>query len=77
MTDTAQTRDFVPSIGRSGSPGRAGSAPRQGILRRLLDALYESRQRQAEREIAAILARSGGRLTDTTEREMTRRLMGR
>jgi hypothetical protein len=77
MTDAAQTRDFVPSIGRNGSPWRTGSAPRRGILRRLLDALYESRQRQAEREIAAILARSGGRLTDTTEREMTRRLMGR
>jgi hypothetical protein len=77
MADAAKTRDFGPSIGRSGSPWRTASAPRRGILRRLLDALYESRQRQAEREIAAILARSGGRLTDTTEREMTRRLMGR
>jgi hypothetical protein len=77
MTDAAQTRDFLPSIGRSGSPRRTRSAPRRGILQRLLDALYESRQRQAEREIGAILARSGGRLTDSTEREMARRLIGR
>ena len=49
-----------------------------GILRRifgaLLNAMHESRRRQAEREIAYFVARRGGCVTDDLEREMTRRL---
>ena len=48
-----------------------------GILRRIFDAflnaMHESRRRQAEREIAYLVARQGGRITDGLEREMTRR----
>ena len=48
-----------------------------GILRRIfgaiLNAMHESRRRQAEREIAYLVARQGGRITDGLEREMTRR----
>jgi hypothetical protein len=36
-----------------------------------------SRQRQAEREIALYLDRTGGKLTDTTEREIERRFLAR
>src|SRR6516165_12404028 len=49
-----------------------------GILRRIFDAIlnamHESRRRQAEREIANFVALQGGRVTDDLEREMTRRL---
>ena len=49
-----------------------------GVLRRIFDAIlnamHESRRRQAEREIAYLVARQGGRITDDLEREMTRRL---
>ena len=49
-----------------------------GILRRIFDAflnaMHESRRRQAEREIANFVALQGGRVTDDLEREMTRRL---
>ena len=50
-----------------------------GILRHVLDAILnamdESRRRQAEREIARYVAlRGGGRMTDEFEREITRHL---
>ena len=46
----------------------------RGILQRLFDALFESRLRKAEREIAAYIAHSGGRLTDSIERELMERV---
>ncbi len=59
-------------------PKRNVIVNRVGILGRtfgaILDAMYESRQRQAEREIARFIALRGGRITDDLEREMTRRL---
>jgi hypothetical protein len=42
----------------------------KGLVRRLTDALAQPRQRELEREIARVLARSGGRITDSMEREM-------
>jgi len=53
------------------APVQAG----RGWFRRLLSALMESRQRQADREIARYLAGSGGRFTDETEREIERRFL--
>ena len=47
----------------------------RGWFRRLLSALMESRQRQADREIGRYLAGSGGRFTDETEREIERRFL--
>ncbi len=49
---------------------------RKGFWRRLFDAIVESQQRRAEREIARYLASHGGLLTDDMEREMMRRLTG-
>ena len=49
--------------------------PRRGLLRRLVDAMVASRQRQAEREIARFLQANGGRLTDNLEREIERRFL--
>ena len=43
--------------------------------RRLSDALDATRQRGVEREMARVLARSGGRITDSMEREMMRKAL--
>jgi hypothetical protein len=63
-------RDVIPV-----SPsGRAEQRSRPGLLRRLLDALVESRLQQTEHEIARYLESTGGKLTDTVEREIEERL---
>ena len=49
---------------------------RKSIWRRLFDGMIASRQRRAERDIAAYLASRGGVFTDDTEREIMRRLSG-
>ncbi len=41
--------------------------PKRGLVARLLDAIMESRQRQAEREIARLIELRGGKLTDSLE----------
>ena len=51
------------------------AARRRGLMSRLLDALVAARTRQAEQEIAAFLAKGGGRFTDETEREIERRFL--
>jgi len=68
----------ITYAGRSAAPAaRADERPaRKPIWRRLFDALVESQQRRAEREIARYLASRGGLLTDDMEREMLRRLSG-
>jgi len=52
----------------------AAAARKPGLLRRMFTALQEARMRDAEREIARYLARSGGRFTDESEREIERRI---
>jgi hypothetical protein len=42
------------------------------LARRVIDAFAAQRQREVEREIAGFLARSGGRISDSTEREIIR-----
>jgi hypothetical protein len=54
--------------------GRAKQRSRPGLLRRLLDALVASRLQQTEHEIARYLESTGGKLTDTVEREIEERL---
>ena len=51
---------------------REFSVPRRSLLGRLLDALIEPRRRNAERQFARLIERSGGRLTDNIEREAER-----
>ena len=51
-------------------------APRQrGFWKTLLQALMESRQRQAEREVEHFIQRYGGRMTDEVERRIEQHLM--
>jgi hypothetical protein len=44
------------------------------LARRLTDALATQRQREVDREIAHLLAQSGGRLTDSLEREIMQKV---
>jgi hypothetical protein len=74
MTYAAQHQDIGSQFGHGIGAKRGAVAPKTGILRRIVDAIFESRERQADREMARILDRSGGRLTDDVEREMTLRL---
>ena len=63
-------RDVIPV-----SPsGQARQQSRPGLLRRLLDALVASRLQQAEYEIARYLDSTGGKFTDSIEREIEERL---
>lgn len=68
MTFSTDHLEFV----RYAPPAR--SAGRRNLLWRIADAISRSRQRHADRDIAAYLARSGGRLTDAAERELMDRL---
>ncbi len=74
MTYAAHHENFVPYIGGEGPKKRETVARRFGVLRRVFDAVMRSRQRHADQQIAAFLARSGGRLTDDLERELMRRI---
>jgi len=51
------------------------AAPQRSLLRRVYDALVESQQRRAEREIASYLQRGGVKFTDHVEREIERRFL--
>jgi hypothetical protein len=51
------------------------SAPRRGLMTRMLDAMMAARMRQAEREVARYLAETGGKFTDEAEREIERRFL--
>jgi hypothetical protein len=44
------------------------------LARRLTDALGAQRRREIDREIARLLAQSGGRLTDNLEREIMQKV---
>ena len=54
---------------------RASRKAGRSLLRRFYDALVESRQRAAEREIAVYLHDIGGKFTDDAEREIERRFL--
>jgi hypothetical protein len=74
MTYAARPSEFVPCLGQHAAGGRV-AAKRPGILRRLLEAVYISRQKQAEREVARYFEGTGGRLTDDIEWRITDRFV--
>ena len=59
------------------TPDLPQNAAKRGLLGRFLDALIEARQREVERQVARLLARSGGTFTDSLEREAERTVLGR
>ena len=46
------------------------------LARRMSDALEAKRQREVDRKIECFLARSGGRITDSMEREIMQKALG-
>jgi hypothetical protein len=78
MAYILNTQEFRPSIrGKRCTPASNSPASKPGILRRAIQAMFEWRQAQADREITCFLARSGGRFTDDIERRLTERLLSR
>ena len=74
MTYAARPNEFVP-CDHSRPEDRGGTARRPGLLRRIYDAMLESRQKEAERVVAKYLQSTGGRFTDEIERRLTERLI--
>ena len=70
MAYAARPSDFHGGL----APRPAVRVPRPGLFSRMLDALLNTRARQAQRDVEAYLARRGYRLTDSIEREMNERL---
>jgi hypothetical protein len=54
--------------------GRAQQRAKAGLLQRLLDALVASQLQRTEYEIARYLESTGGKFTDSIEREIEERL---
>ena len=54
----------------------AATRPRKpGLMRRLLNTLFEAREKHAQRAVDEFIAQSGGRLTDSIEREIGERIL--
>jgi len=68
---------YAPTALLRDVPLSAPARPRKGFFARFVAALVESRQRQAEREIARYLHDCGGKFTDEIEREIERRFLSR
>jgi hypothetical protein len=73
MTYAAHHEDFSRYAGHKSAPEHA-AANKTGLLRRVFDALSESRQRHADKAIARFIGNAGGRFTDDLERRMMARL---
>jgi hypothetical protein len=75
MAYAAHRGHFAPDFIHTPSSNGHAIAKKPGVLWRIFDAIVESRQKSADREIALRLDRSGGRITDSFEREMIQSLM--
>jgi hypothetical protein len=69
-TLTTTTHDALIPAATEAKPAR------KPFWRAVLDSIAASRERRAEREIAAFIERHGGQLTDDMEREIMRHLNG-
>ena len=56
-------------------PASAQTPRKPGLLRRLFDTVFESRERHAQRSVDAYIARRGHRMTDSLEREIGDRML--
>ena len=75
MTYAIHRGHFAPYFTHTPSRGSSAVVREPGVWRRIFDAIVESRQRSIDREIARQLYRSGGRLTDSIEREIMENVM--
>ena len=75
MTYAAHHEEILRSCNHNPAAARSAVVKRGGIWRRIFDAVYESRRKHAERDIARFVGRSGGRITDDVEFQITQRLL--
>lgn len=73
MSYAANRKDLDPCLDHGPFPGHNAVAKTAGVLRYTIDAIFRSRQRAADRELAQFSCRSGRSLTDSLEREMMER----
>ena len=69
---TTHNADWAGDLAGVGAANATEANPKRSVFRRFLAVLMESRQRAAEREIEAYVARNGGVLTDDLERSISR-----
>jgi hypothetical protein len=74
MATMLRTDDTRPLRGAN-MPSTAAAGRKTAILRRIVNFLSTWDQKQKDREIERLLARSGGRFTDELERRMMQRAM--
>ena len=75
MACTTYSEDFDPGGDRPAPVANGVGAKLRRLARRLTDALEAQHRREVDREIARLLARSGGRLTDSLEREIMQKVL--
>jgi hypothetical protein len=76
MSYAPRPNEFVPYFEAPAALAhRVGGVRRRGLLRRIFGGIFESREEQAERNAADFVARTGGRLTDEIERQITDRII--
>ena len=73
MSYAAHHKDFGSFVGHQPIPKGETVAKKIGLVRRIFDALMQSRQRDVDRQIARFLAQSGRAFTDDLEREISQR----
>jgi hypothetical protein len=74
MEYTTHRADFALRSRRA-APVASFGAKLKRLARRLTGALEAQRQREVEREIARLVAASGGRITDSLEREIMQKVL--
>jgi hypothetical protein len=70
MTYAVNHKTFASWFGRKAITMNDTVASEGGILLRILDVIFESHERHADREITPFVAQSGGALTDGIERQI-------
>jgi hypothetical protein len=74
MTSMTHGGDFGLCGAHTAPVANGVGAKLKRLARRLTDALEAQRRREVDREIARLLAQSGGRLTDSLEREIMQKV---
>jgi hypothetical protein len=74
MAHATYSRDFGLCSDRTAPLANGVGAKLKRLARRLTGALQAQRRSGVDREIASLLAQSGGRLTDSLEREIMQKV---
>jgi hypothetical protein len=75
MGHAMHSRDFHLCSDRTAPVAKGIGATLARLAGLLTGAFAQQRQREVDREVALVLARSGGRITDSMEREMMQKAL--